>query len=136
MATSFRTPAKYMMPVLPPEDYMSAPGQTSMNWTRWLVVFQRYLFMKEMERKEKMGEAYSELSNEEKNTTVFMGLGKEAQRQFMSLPRGKEFNRGHTEFFKDASNLFQKKDKLHTLVARHMFLERNQTSSESISEML
>ncbi|MCP3668472.1 MAG: hypothetical protein GY696_39310, partial [Gammaproteobacteria bacterium] len=125
------------MPFHPPDDYMPEPGATSMPWTRWQIGFNCYIHLKEMERKERLGETnYTELSSKDKNTMLFMALGKEGQRQFLSLPGGENFERTFTDFMKDASTLFQKKDKVHTLVARNLFLERNQLPSETITDWL
>ncbi len=83
-----------------------------------------------------MGANYAEYSNKEKNTLLFMSLGKEGQRQFLSLPNAKNFDRTHKEVKTDVHELFAKKDKIHTLVARYNFLERNQLAQESLSEWL
>ncbi len=111
------------MPAFPPEDCLPEPGAPSMPWNRWQTLFGRYLFLREMEdrRKCRTDVEYIPLNDEDKNSMLFMALGKEGCRQFMSLPNGDKFDRTYTDFLKDAQNLFQKKDKVHTLVVIYEF---------------
>ncbi len=72
-----------------------------------------------MERKGQgaYGRRNMELTNTDKNIMMlFMGLGKEGQRQFLSLPEGADFERMFTDYMIDASTLFLKKDKIQAIV--------------------
>ncbi len=103
------------MPVQP-EDNLPLPGQPSMPWKRFAEDFLHFIFIKEMEEKRKVGGAnFTPYTDMEKNILFFTALGKEGKRQFKSLPRGDKYDRSHTDFVKDAADLFQRKDKIHTL---------------------
>ncbi len=53
-----------------------------------------------------------------------------------SLPNGDKFDRTYTDFRKDTQNLFQKKENVHTLVARYEFQERRQLGSETVQDYI
>ncbi len=61
-----------------------------MPWNRWQTLFGRYLFLRETEEKRKCGTEteYIPLKDEDKNSMLFMALGKEGCRQVMLLPNG------------------------------------------------
>ncbi len=71
-----------------------------------------------------------------RKTSSVSPLGKEGKIQFKSLPRGDTYDRSHSDFVKDAAELFQRKGNVHTPVARNLFNQRNQHSGESITEWL
>ncbi|MCP3661042.1 MAG: hypothetical protein GY696_00875 [Gammaproteobacteria bacterium] len=124
------------MPVHPPEDFLPTPGAVSQPWDRWIVSYTRYMHVKRLERKERLGNEAADYNNEDLNSFLYMALGKEGQRQMSSVPEGRDFTKPHTEFCNAATSLFQRRDKLHTLVARHKFQMRCQLSSESVQEYL
>ncbi len=116
------------MPV-PPEDYLPLPRQPSMLWKRFAEDFQHYIFIKEIEEKRKVGGAnFTPYTDMRKNILFFTALGKEGKRQFKGRPRGDKYDRGHSEFVKDAADIFQRKEKINTLVARKLFNQMNQHS--------